>query len=164
MLSDYTWDDFPIRTEPVSIADDQPRQRIVSIAGTRYLELPDNGWELLFAWRAGPRRACRRADATEHTVTSTRRARGDTPQSTTVEARADEDWATIDGFVNSYLHDAGVPPRPRGFTWYLELPAGRTPGDVWNTVSVASARSGPLHPRDVRDAMTVAITDLYSSD
>lgn len=142
-MSDYTWEDFPVHVGPLPVVAERPRERIVSIAGARYLELPDNGYELLFAWLAGPRRAYRRA--------------------VTVEARTDDDWETIDRFVNSFLREAGAPPRPRGFTWYLELPLQRTPDDVWHTVAAASADSPQENPSEVRDAMAAAIADLYSS-
>lgn len=163
-MSDYTWEDFPVHVGPLPVVAERPRERIVSIAGARYLELPDNGYQLLFAWLAGPRRAYRRADTAEHTVTAIRRPRDDdTPQAVTVEARTDDDWETIDRFVNSFLREAGAPPRPRGFTWYLELPLQRTPDDVWHTVTAASADSPQENPSEVRDAMEAAIADLYSS-
>jgi hypothetical protein len=123
-MSDYTWDDFPIHEGTPTVEADIPRNRVVRINGVRYLELPDNGYELLLAWVAGPARARRTADRTQYTVTTTvRNHPGHSGQGHSVSTgpRTEEDWKIVDQMVNGYLRDAGVPPRPRGYTWYIEL-------------------------------------------
>jgi hypothetical protein len=161
-MPDYTWNDFPACTETPIVEHDRPRERVVLLGGVRYLELPDNGWHLLFAWLAGPLHVCRRIDISGHPVTTILRDRRGTPPLKSSEPRTEEDWTTIDQMVNSYLHDAGVPPRPRGFVWYLELPPAHTPREIWNAVNLPAQHGDSVNPNQVRTAMANAAAALYS--
>ena len=110
---------------------------VVLLEGRRLLALPDNGYQLLLAWVAGPRRVVR----------------------TPAPMHPDQD--VVDTFVNSYLVEAGAPPRPRGFAWYLDLPAGIAPADVWRAVGERGERGSPLDLRRVREAMERGLAALY---
>jgi hypothetical protein len=160
-MSDYTWDDFPVRAETPLVEQDQPRERVVRLGDVRYLELPDNGWQLLFAWLAGPRHVCRRLDTVQHLATVIERGRRGTPPRTRSEPHTEADRTTIDQMVNSYLHEAGVPPRPSRFVWYLELPPERTPREIWNAVKLTAQHRDPIHPSQVKTAMADAAAALY---
>jgi hypothetical protein len=157
-MTTQTWDDFPLRREDATVEADLPRERVVRIAGIRYMELPDNGYQLLLAWTAGPTHACRRIDTTEHTATATLRGHGSQTPYVTAEPRTEEDWRVVDDMVNSYLREAGVPPRPRGFVWYLELPEPLMPHNVRSAIGP----SGHVEAITVRAAMQDAVGHLYS--
>lgn len=115
------------------------RDRVVLLAGRRLLALPDNGYQLLLAWVAGPRRVVR----------------------TPVPVHPDQD--VIDTFVNSYLVEAGAPPRPRGFAWYLDLPVGVAPADVWGAVDSGGTHGSPVDLQRVREAMERGVATLFGA-
>lgn len=124
-----------VDAEPVEVSGG--RDRVVLLEGRRLLALPDNGYQLLLAWVAGPRRVVR----------------------TPAPMHPDQD--IVDTFVNSYLVEAGVPPRPRGFAWYLDLPVGVAPPDVWSAVDAGGAHGSPVDLRRVREAMAHGVATLY---
>lgn len=126
-----------VDAEPVEVSGG--RDRVVLLGERRLLVLPDNGYQLLLAWSAGPRRVVR----------------------TPAPMHPDQD--IIDTFVNSYLVDAGVPPRPRGFVWYLDLPIGVAPPDVWHAVDDGGERGSSVDLRRVREAMERGVAALYNT-
>jgi hypothetical protein len=123
-----------VDAEPVEVSDG-----VVLLEGRRLLALPDNGYQLLLAWVAGPRRVVR----------------------TPAPMHPDQDF--VDTFVNSYLVEAGAPPRPRGFAWYLDLPSGVAPADVWGAVGERGERGSPVDLWRVREAMRRGLAALYDS-
>ncbi|SDG43047.1 hypothetical protein SAMN05216553_10832 [Lentzea fradiae] len=126
-----------VDAEPVEVTGG--RDRVVLLAGRRLLCLPDNGYQLLLAWVAGPRRVVR------------------TP------VPLDPDQPIVDAFVNSYLVEAGVPPRPRGFAWYLDLPADTAPAGVWSAVGAGGVHGAPVDLLRVREAMERGVAALYGT-
>ncbi|SER40308.1 hypothetical protein SAMN05216188_11132 [Lentzea xinjiangensis] len=126
-----------VDAEPVELSGG--RDRIVLLANRRLLALPDNGFQLLLAWVAGPRRVVR----------------------TPVPVHPDQD--VVDTFVNSYLVEAGVPPRPRGFAWYLDLPAGVAPAELWRAVGLSGRHGAPVDLGRVREAMERGLAALFDA-
>lgn len=127
-----------VDAEPVEVSrEGPPDTRVVLIGSRRMLALPDNGYQLLLAWVAGPRRVVR----------------------TPAPMHPDQD--IIDMFANSYLAEAGVPPRPHGFAWYVDLPVGVTPSDVWRAVDAGGEHGSPVDLRQVREAMERGVAELY---
>ncbi|MEV6242784.1 DUF5956 family protein [Lentzea sp. NPDC051838] len=124
-----------VDAEPVEVSGG--RDRVVLLAERRMLALPDNGYQLLLAWAAGPRRVVR----------------------TPAPVHPDQD--IIDTFVNSYLVDAGAPPRPRGFAWYVDLPEGVAPPDLWRAVDAGGEHGSPVDLHRVREAMERGVSSLY---
>lgn len=124
-----------VDAEPVEVSGG--RDRVVLLGERRLLALPDNGYHLLLAWAAGPRHVVR----------------------TPAPMHPDQD--IIDTFVNSYLVDAGAPPRPRGFAWYVDLPDATTPTEVWRAVDVGGEHGSPVDLHRVREAMEQGIARLY---
>ncbi len=125
-----------VDAEPEEISA-APPDRVVALQGRRLLPLPDNGYQLLLAWVAGPRRVVR------------------TP------APVHPDQEIVDAFVNSYLVEAGAPPRPAGFSWYLDLPAEVEPADVWRLVDTGGEHGSQVDLRRVRQAMERGVDTLY---
>ncbi|MCG8924603.1 DUF5956 family protein [Lentzea sp. CC55] len=129
-----------VDAEPVEVSRGAaPDARVVLLGQRRMLALPDNGYQLLLAWAAGPRRVVR----------------------TPVPVHPDQDL--VDTFVNSYLVDAGAPPRPRGFAWYLDLPDPLEPADVWRAVDDGAAQGMPVDLLRVREAVERGVRALFRS-
>lgn len=141
LLTDFfgvpDWNLFLIvDAEPDEIAV-VPPDRVVALHGRRLLALPDNGYQLLLAWVAGPRRVVR------------------TP------APMHPDQEIVDAFVNSYLVEAGAPPRPGGFAWYLDLPEQLEPADVWRAVDTGGEHGSQVDLQRIRQAMQRGVDALY---
>jgi hypothetical protein len=126
-----------VDAEPVEVSCG--RDEVVLLSGRRLLSLPDNGYQLLLAWAAGPRRVVR----------------------TPVPIHPDQH--IVDTFVNSYLVEAGVPPRPRGFAWYLDLPDGVEPSDVWRAAGGGGAHGASVDLHRIREAMERGMAALYGT-
>lgn len=60
--------------------------------------------------------------------------------------------------TNSYLADANIPPRPRGFAWYLKDVPGREMGDLWRAIN---SRVTSLDPADVRAVVKTVLDEFY---
>ncbi|MEU7478062.1 DUF5956 family protein [Lentzea sp. NPDC042327] len=125
-----------VDAEPEEISA-APPGRVVALQGRRLLPLSDNGFSLLLAWVAGPRRVVR----------------------TPAPLLPDQD--VVNAFVNSYLVEAGAPPRPAGFSWYLDLPAGVEPADVWRLADTGGERGSRVDLRGVRRVLERGVDTLY---
>lgn len=53
----------------------------------------------------------------------------------------------IDDSIDEYLADAPLPPRPRGFDWYLKLPEGLSLRDINSALNEAARDRASLAPR-----------------
>jgi hypothetical protein len=162
-VSHYTWDDFPVddrlgQDEPFNRASDTD----VEVNGQRFRQLGDNGWFQLVAWFAGPRNVVRaHDDRAAHTVrvTTHDRAGGAT---TTTAPRTEADQDIIEETVNEYLAEAGVPARPRGFSWHLRVPAGRQVAELWRAIHAEERQAAkPLEPADTASAARAALAVFY---
>lgn len=76
----------------------------VSSPPARWFELEDSTWDALISAMAGEENLLRRLH-----------------QSKTF---SDDDQETIDGFIDEHLAAADLPPRPRGYEWFLRPPPG----------------------------------------
>lgn len=99
--------------------------REFQLAGHRCWLLPENGWARCWPGSPAPP-AC---GACRSTLSSTRppsrSATADGPARRHQRPRTVAEQAIVDDDIDSYLANAGLPPRPRRYTWYLLLP-GRT--------------------------------------
>lgn len=129
------------------------------------ITLSDNGWGALVAWLAGPQRTHRLPWNREGaTVAITVERPPGTVVYRGVRPLAAAEAEEIDDDVDSYLTDAGVPPRPRGFAWHLILPPGIASADeFWSTLSDALQAEGPeaRHPRNTAAALARILDRLY---
>lgn len=137
------WDDVPVIEESDVSADE-------------LIELSDNGWGQLVGWVAGVERLRRVVDRREHITTITYPMRGLTirrPRSASEQAEIEED-------VNSYLAEAGVPPRPPGYVWYVvKPPAVASADEFWARINEAQAVS--VRPANLISVLPAIIDDLY---
>jgi hypothetical protein len=112
-------------------------------------ELPENGLGAVLGAVAGPGRLGRAAGTlgehgTRVTVTDASGER------TWHETRTASDQRTVDEAVDDYLRDAGLPPRPRGYRWFIASPLGLAPdADVIDLLSRQINRSDAVSPAEV---------------
>jgi len=131
MWQDTTWSDFPLLSDPDEATKD-------------YVEVPDNGFQLCIEWAAGPAlgaRLPRGPEIRQVEVNCEDRLTGTSNSHMT--PWTEEDDNAVDFFVNSYLAEAGIPARPRGYRWFLKRPPSISPGnDAFNQISSAVIKAG----------------------
>lgn len=104
----------------------------------RYVQLPYTGWFLMLAWAAGPEKTARRPGTLQEAVAS--------EDELGVDAEVD-----IQAMTDQYLKDAGIPPVPPGFVWFLALPEGiDTQEELWSRLD-AAARAAEGDNNDTQD-------------
>jgi hypothetical protein len=132
------------------------------------ITLSDNGWGALVAWLAGPQRTHRVPwvrEGTEIVVTVERPRSGAAHRH--IARLSAADVAGIDDDTDSYLTDAGAPPRPRGFAWRLLLPPRiASENEFWSALNVGLDREAPdaQHPLDHAVALTRILVRLYAAE
>ncbi|PWK91191.1 hypothetical protein C8D88_1011224 [Lentzea atacamensis] len=156
----HSWDDFPVLpTEPVT-ARTEPAKKEIHVGSLHYALLPDNGWGATIAWEAGPELAGRIADdvSAYHVVERTRAGNSRVIAEQRTVPRTEEDQDVIEESVNDYLAEAGIPPRPRGFAWYLKVPPTRSGLKELERAIIAKDTTGL--PVDVRRVARTALADF----
>lgn len=127
--------------------------------------LPENGWFALLGWAAGTANL-RRAPGSDagRTVRVTLIEHG--VERNFLEPFGPEDRRDVDGSVNGYLADAGVPARPTGFDWYLRIPPAWTPGAGFaDELSGRVNRRLPLaapRPDQILESMRSVVGGVYA--
>lgn len=142
------WNTYPLGNKPVG-----------------WIELSENGWGAVIAWLAGPENVVRkpvgqRKDLVRETCTA-----ADGSTRTWTEPITEADVRGIEDDIDFYLADAGLPPRPRGFHWFLGLPAAvPDEQDFWRRIHEADSGDSAGHPDLVREVAAVGeiIKGLYA--
>jgi hypothetical protein len=143
------WDCYPVSSRPLG-----------------WIELSENGWGAIAAWFAGPENVVREliGERTDQVRVTCEMADGTVTSWT--ESITEEDVQDIGDGIDSYLLDSGLPTRPRGYRWFMRLPAGVTDEqDFWGHLNEADSRM-PHRERDIiREAANLGATirDLYVS-
>ncbi|WP_422936566.1 DUF5956 family protein [Sinomonas sp. P47F7] len=134
---------------------------------------PDDNWVLLeetgrdaiIAWFAGPENVCRapRSGEGEKVRVTVSQAGGTEVR---YEPLADRDRVTAEDSIDEYLSDAGIPARPRGYRWFLRVPAGcDSPGSFLSTlhrkINTAPPAGSPT-PKSWNPVIQRVVGDLYS--
>lgn len=86
-----------------------------------WAEVDENGWGALLAWAAGPENARRRPTTDDGRTVRVATERNGVVTGPLLEPFTAYDRDIIEDGVNWYLEDAGVPPRPRGYTWFVRV-------------------------------------------
>jgi hypothetical protein len=116
---------------------------VASVAGVGWAELPWSGWGAAIGWVAGPERTRRCADTRDH-VTTVTTYDGDGNAVHASYPVPPEERAEVDDDVDAYLSELGIPPRPRGFRWFVRVPG--TPEEFWAAVHAEWHRGGRPTP------------------
>lgn len=126
------------------------------VAG-RYIAVIPNGHGALTAWVAGPRRCYRtRYPASAHPPVKVIRGHpGTSPKEMWFEPYNDDDLKAENDDVNSYLAEAGVRLRPRGYRWHVLVPRHIEDGEALE--SALREKNKYIEPAKVH----AAIKDLY---
>lgn len=129
-----------------------------------WIELDETGWGAMAAWFAGPANV-RRAPVGDRTqmvrVTCTK---ADGTVTSWKEPITADDVRGIEDAIDAYLKDAGLPPRPRGYRWFLRLPDGvGDEAEFWARITEADMAlpRAAKHPRDIVPTLGQVITRLY---
>ena len=152
----YTWDDFPLLTP----APGTRPPRHIKVGRHHYSLLPDNGWGTTIAWEAGPRLAGRVPDhPSTHTVTERYHDHNRRETTRRTVPRTEDDQRLIEEFVNDYLAEAGIPPRPHGFAWYLQDPPAHT--GLNELTRAINQQDTTGHPTHIRLITRTALARFY---
>lgn len=111
-------------------------------------QFPESGWGAVLCWACGPDRVSRTQQRFADTDPVRVETMTDGQTSRSIRRRTEDEQREIDDAIDDYLASAGVPPRPRGFTWTLTP----TPGT-----------GEPLTLRWLHDATQDALTAAGSS-
>lgn len=129
-----------------------------------WIEATNNGWGALVLWASEPRNLIRRLGQSDQgPVIESVTANGVT---TTHESPLTlQDLQEADDDIDSYLSEAGIPPRPRGFIWYIRLPSSvNNEREFWAALNQAIADRAPeaRRPSQFLPQITDALACLYS--
>jgi hypothetical protein len=75
------------------------------------------------------------------------------------------DREMVDDAIDEYLRDADLPPRPRGYSWYIRVPDGHGSPDSFLAdvdAAVLRAAEGAVHPRQLRPIFEAVLRDFYA--
>jgi hypothetical protein len=125
-----------------------------------HVELPENGWGALVGWAAGVERLVRCPDRLDRHATRITTTSG-TGTGTYERTRTAAEQAEVDADINEYLAQAGAPPRPSGYRWFLHVPAGTTNLERILNNALDAAEPPPVHPRDIARHLRSALRALY---
>ena len=128
----------------------------------------ENGWGALAVWAAGPGNFVRVpiADHERHGTVVYRWVDGSERSEPFLLTKAD--LQSIDDDIDTYLAAAELPPRPRGYNWFIRRPS-RFPvgedefwGAVWTAATAALSADDAVHPLTVRGPAREAMARMYA--
>lgn len=135
-------------------------------APSGWIRATENGWGALVVWAAGQGNFVRvpAAAGDRYGMVVHRDRNGSERQQPFVLAEADLE--SIDDDIDSYLADAGLPPRPRGYDWFIRRPPNTDPGEdgFWSAVWAATTATLPhdaVQPSMMRGFAKEALTRMY---
>lgn len=106
----------------------------------------ENGWGALVVWAAGPGNFVRvRPPSSDRFGSIVRRLPGGEKERAPFRL-TEADLSSIDDDIDSYLDEAGIPPRPRGFDWFIRRPTNDDTDDetFWGAVWAATTERLPV--------------------
>jgi hypothetical protein len=146
--SDNPWDQVPIGARPPG-----------------WIEATENGWGAVAAWFAGVENLVREPTSFEGRSIEVTCVGPDGTERSRSDAFTAADMESIDDDIDSYLADAGVPLRPRGFAWFI-----RSPLEVHGDDEFWSAFTGAVYeqltaqaptPREIAAAAAIVMDEFY---
>lgn len=127
----------------------------------------ENGWGALAVWAAGDGNFIRVPVADRARQGDVVHRRPDGIERTEVFTLTEADLASIDDDIDAYLADAGLPPRPRGYDWFIRRPARIAAGKdtFWGVLWSAATAELPgdaVRPSTLKKPVRAALAHLYS--
>ncbi|SCE91680.1 DUF5956 family protein [Micromonospora mirobrigensis] len=127
-----------------------------------YVELPASGWGALVGWAAGPAKLVRVPERPEAhtTVMTTSGPAGDRHRR---RPRTEAEQVELDGDIDIYLRDGGIPARPAGYRWFLRLPAGYHEDEFWSELHEALNHAHPAatHPACIARQVGSILREIF---
>ncbi|MDF9752786.1 DUF5956 family protein [Arthrobacter sp. ES3-54] len=129
-----------------------------------WVELTENGWGALMGWAAGAENLRRRPSSDSgRTVTGYTEQAGVRRHFEEPFTAADREG--VDDDIDEYLRAADLPPRPRGYSWYIRVPDGYASPDSFLTdvdAAVLKAAGATVHPRQLRPIFEAVLRGIYA--
>ncbi|MCP2323591.1 hypothetical protein HDA40_002098 [Hamadaea flava] len=149
---------------PLSSWDNLNQLASEPIGQSDVIELPDSGWGAIIAWLSPRDRVARLLDDRVHTTWV--RIESNAGPSQFHERRSQAEQDALDHDVDGYLADASVPPRPRGYRWFLRLPPDLDGNAFWARVHSAmdEAQPTPVHPGDVKQVLQHVFASIFPAE
>ena len=120
------WESYPIGTRP-----------------SGWIELTENGWGAITSWFVGPENVMREPMGERTELVRVRCESANGTATSWTETITGEGVQDIEDGIDSYLLESGLPARPRGYRWFLRLPAGvNDEQDFWGRLNEADFRIG----------------------
>jgi hypothetical protein len=151
----------------VSMTHDPWECTELSEAPQDWILATENGWGALVLWAAGPGNFARvRPAAGDRFGSIVRRLPGGGEQRQPFML-TEADMSSIDDDIDVYLAEADIPPRPRGFDWYIRRPFNYDLDDetFWSFVWAATTERLPhdgLRPSTMAGPAKEAMASFYS--
>lgn len=138
----------------------------VSEAPQDWILATENGWGALVLWAAGPANFVRVPKAKGDRFGKILHRLPDGRDQSESFLLTDADLSSIDDDIDIYLADVNLPPRPRGFDWYIRPPSRNDlAGEAfWSAVWAATTDSLPydgLRPWTMKEPTKEAMARMY---
>jgi Family of unknown function (DUF5956) len=129
-----------------------------------WAELDETGWDAVIAWFVGPPNLGRFPNSDAGRTVSVTCVRGGVVEQFE-EVFTEDDRRTVDETIDEYLVDAGIPPRPRGYRWFIRVPSAHTSAeafhdDVHKAINSAEA-PGTAHPANWCPLIETVVRRFY---
>ncbi|MBC7763653.1 MAG: hypothetical protein H7201_18055 [Candidatus Saccharibacteria bacterium] len=132
-----------------------------------WAEVTENGWGMLLAWVAGPENTRRGPTTDDVRTVRTTLERTGFPVIYSTEPFSAHDRDLTEEGINPYLEAAGVPPRPRGYTWFIRMWPPTTTADDFldrtNASVLHNSPDGAVMPGTWRERMETTLTEIYAA-
>ncbi|MGO4383373.1 DUF5956 family protein [Specibacter sp. RAF43] len=129
----------------------------------RWAVLDENGWGAMIGWAADADNLARRPVSDEGRTVMVIVERAGVPASSE-ESFSPADRVFVDDSIDEYLAQAGIPPRPRGWTWLIRVPAGYSSGqDFFDSINeeLNTFEPAPVRPSEWLPVMLETVARLY---
>jgi hypothetical protein len=135
-------------------------------APSGWIRAMENGWGALAVWAAGHGNFVRvpAAAGDRYGMAVHRLPDGSERSEPFVLTQADLE--SIDDDIDSYLADAGLPPRPRGYDWFIRRPPNTQAGEdaFWSALwaaATATLPGGGVRPAAIKGLAKEALARMY---
>ncbi|MFC8039455.1 DUF5956 family protein [Paenarthrobacter sp. NPDC057355] len=126
----------------------------------------ENGWGALVLWAVGPGNFVRVRRGPRERFGSVVHPLAGVGKGTQQFRLSEADSTSIDEDIDAYLSDASIPPRPRGFDWFIRRPSNKDLDDetFWADIWAATIEQLPvngLRPSTMAGPARDAVASLY---